>query len=107
MEKEIVSKVPLSPEMRLGVCLYWVGTGDYYSAIAELAGIGEPTVCNIVRDVSKAIVESLWERYVGDNFPKDEEQLGAKMEEMEQEWQFPCAYAAINGYHIPIKCPVS
>ena len=45
------------------------------------------------------------ERYVGNNFPRDEEQLIVKMEEMGQEWQFPYAYAAIDGYHIPIKCP--
>lgn len=24
---------------------------------------------------------------------------------MDQEWQFPYAYAAIDGCHIPIKCP--
>ena len=26
------------------------------------------------------------------------------MELMDEEWQFPCAYAAIDGCHIPIRC---
>jgi hypothetical protein len=24
---------------------------------------------------------------------------------MEERWQFPCCWAAIDGCHIPIKCP--
>ena len=105
IEKENVSEAPVPPDMRLGICLYRLGRVDYYHTIAELAGLGEATVCNIVRDVSKTSVERLLERYVEDNFPRDEEQLIVKMEEMEQEWQFPYAYAAIDGCHIPIKCP--
>ena len=27
------------------------------------------------------------------------------MEAIYQEWQFPVAFAAIDGYHLPIKCP--
>ena len=28
-----------------------------------------------------------------------------KMVEMESVWQFPCCFGAIDGCHIPIKCP--
>ena len=26
------------------------------------------------------------------------------MQEMESEWQFECAFSAIDGWHVPIKC---
>ena len=31
--------------------------------------------------------------------------LHQKIREMEQEWQFSYAYVAIDGCHIPLKCP--
>ena len=55
-----MSEAPVQTDIRLGIWIYWLGRGDYYHAIAELAGLGEATVCNIVHDVSKAIVEHLW-----------------------------------------------
>ena len=37
--------------------------------------------------------------------PKSEEEFKKKMIDMEQFWQFPYCWAAVDGCHIPIKCP--
>ena len=37
--------------------------------------------------------------------PKSEEEFRSKILEMEEAWQFPCCWSAVDGCHIPIKCP--
>ena len=37
--------------------------------------------------------------------PKSEEEFLLKVQEMESEWQFEYAFSAIDGSHLPIKCP--
>ena len=37
--------------------------------------------------------------------PSTEDEFKSKMLEMEEMWQFPCCWSAIDGCHIPIKCP--
>lgn len=105
LEKEIVTELPVSPEQRLAIFLYRCGRGDYHYTIAEMTGLGVSTVCCIVCEVSKAIVEVLWVSEVTTYMPKSETDFFQKISEMEQTWQFPCCWGAIDGCHIPIKCP--
>ena len=95
----------MSPECRLGVCLYRLGCGDYYYTIAELTGLGESTICSITIEVCQAIVESFWEKEVSIYFPETIEQFREAMELMDEEWQFPFAFGAVDGCHISIRCP--
>ena len=37
--------------------------------------------------------------------PKTEEDFKKKMQDMEELWQFPCCWLAIDGCHIPKNCP--
>ncbi len=37
--------------------------------------------------------------------PNSEADFYKKMREMEEAWQFPCCWSAVDGCHIPIKCP--
>ena len=37
--------------------------------------------------------------------PNSEDTFRDKMLDMEELWQFPCCWAAIDGCHIPLKCP--
>ena len=103
--KETVTEEPISPELRLAVCLYRLGKGDYLATIGEMTGIAEPTVCLIVIEVSEAIVNNLWHDHVESLFPKTRKEFLDKMVEMESRWQFPCCFGAIDGCHVPIKCP--
>ena len=85
--------------------MYRLGRGDYYYTISELTGLGVSTVCDIVIEVCSAIMRNLWNNAVHSKFPVSEEQFRECIEAMDQEWQFPAAFAAIDGCHLPIKCP--
>ena len=91
--------------MRLAICLYRVSRGDYNYTISEMTVVGESTVICIVNEVSQAIVENLWTKFVSNLFPKNQRDFSNMMGEMDSEWQFPFAFSAIDGSHLPTKCP--
>ena len=105
LQRQIVAEIPISPECRLGICLYRLGRGDYYYTISEMTGFGLSTVSTIVQEVCEAIVKNLWAECVTHHFPKDEAQFKEKMLDFEELWQFPCCWGGVDGCHIPIKCP--
>ena len=106
LQKQDVTEEPISPEERLIICLYRLGRGDYYSTIAEMVGRGLSTVNSIVHEVSKVLVEYLWQETILSNTPKCREEFDEKIVDMEEFWQFPCTWAALDGCHIPVKCPL-
>ena len=61
IDKCPLTEDPMPVELRLAVCLYRLGRGDHIHTISELVALGKSTVCNIVLEVSAAIVEMLWE----------------------------------------------
>ena len=97
--------MPISPECRLAICLYRLGKGDYLYTIAELFGVGLATVDVIVKEVCVPIIKNLWRRAVTNHFPTSEQDFTEAMVDMNQLWQFPCCWGAIDGCHIPIQCP--
>lgn len=60
--KKTITEGHVTPECRLGVCLYKLGRGVYYYALAEQTGLGE------------SIVETLWEDEVAIYFPESTEE---------------------------------
>ena len=104
-QKDSLVEDAVSPECRLGICLYCLGRGDYLFTISELTGYGVSTICGIVNEVAAALVNNLSNDAVLCHFPRDIERLKSCMAEMESEWQFPCCFGALDGCHIPIKCP--
>ena len=91
--------------MRLGLCLYKLGRGDYLYTIAEMSGVAQSTICKIVIEVCEALVETLWNDAVKKYFPQTSIDFKNSMSEFDEEWQFPFAFSAIDGSHMPIKCP--
>eukprot|EP00795_Rhopilema_esculentum_P015916 gene15916-7250_t len=61
IEKKSLTEKPIPAEIRLAVCLYRLGRGDYLYTISELTGFAVATVCQIVNEVSAAIVNNLWD----------------------------------------------
>ena len=67
---ETVTEDPISPELRLALCLYRLGRRDYFYTIAEMAGLGASTVCSIVNEVCQVLVDHLWSECVSSHMPK-------------------------------------
>ena len=105
LQRDTVPEDPIPPAFRLAVCLYHLARGDYFYTIAEMTGLGNSTVCGIVSEVTKAIVNNLWSDQVTRHFPRNEEEFQEKILDVEELRQFPCSWAAIDGCHIPLKCP--
>mgnify|MGYP000025959939 FL=1 len=105
LARQTVTEDPISPDKRLAICLYRLGRGDYFYTIAEMVGRGVSTVSSIVEEVSQVLVNHLWNDCVSIHFPDSTEAFKEKILDMEELWQFPCCWAAIDGCHIPIKCP--
>ena len=61
LERQPVTEDPIFSELRLAICLYRLGRGNYFYTIAEMTGLGVSTVCTIVREVSQAIIDCMWE----------------------------------------------
>ena len=70
-----------------------------------MTGVGESTVICIVNEVSQAVVENLWIKFVSNLFPKNQGAFSKMMSEMDSEWQFPFFFSAIVGSHLFMKCP--
>ena len=105
LERKSVVEEPILPEHRLAVCLYRLGRGSYYYTIAEMTGLGVSTVCTITEEVCEAIIQHLWKESVDKFMPHSEQEFVNKIVNMEEMWQFPCCWGALDGCHIPIKCP--
>ena len=64
LERKTLCEDPVSPECRLGLCLYRLGRGDYFYTISEMCGLGRSTVSTIVGEVCEAIVSCMWKECV-------------------------------------------
>ena len=53
IEKQNTAEEPISPEMRLAICLYKLSRKDYNYTISEMTGVGESTVICIVNHSQK------------------------------------------------------
>ena len=76
-----------------------------YYTIAEVVGRDVSTVSSIVENVSQVLVKHLWNDCVSAHMPDSTEPFKEKIPDMEELWQFLRCWAAIDGCHIPIKCP--
>ena len=70
-----------------------------------MVGLGQSTVTTIINEVNEAIVKNMWTECVSSHMPSTEAQFKQKILNMEELWQFPFTWAAVDGCHIPIKCP--
>ena len=102
LDKTVVTEEPISPACRLGICLYRLARGDYYYTLSEMSDLGIATIQGIV---CEAIVHNLWHDAISVHFPSSEEHMKEKIIDMEERWQFPCCWSAVDGCHISIKCP--
>ena len=67
-----------------------------------MVGLAESTVCQIVVEDCTAIIEELWSETVDEI----NDEFKEKLQDMDAEWQFSYAFAAIDGSHLLIKFPI-
>ena len=60
-------------------------------------------MCNIALEVSQAIVKRLWEKTVVIHFPKAQLEFKEKISLMDEEWQFPYAFGAVEWLSFTYK----
>ena len=70
-----------------------------------MCGLAKSTVCVIVTETCSAIINTLWDDTVKKYFPTSRDDFKESMAKFGEEWQLPYAFAAVDGSHLPIKCP--
>ena len=103
--KKTVTEEPIPPDFRLAMTIYKLARGDYNYTIGEMCGLAKSTVCVIVTETCSAIINTLWDDTVKKYFPTSRDDFKESMAKFGEEWQFPYAFAAADGSHLPIKCP--
>ena len=58
-----------------------------------------------MNEVNEAIVSCLWTKCVASHLPAIDDAFKKKMLDLEENWQFQFSWYAVDGCHIPIKCP--
>ncbi|KAJ0069750.1 hypothetical protein NL108_013304, partial [Boleophthalmus pectinirostris] len=94
-------RMPIDARRRLAIALWWYGRGEEYRHIAERFGVGVTTVCIILRQVTMAIVNKLFKKFV---LLPSGEKLDAAVRAF-KELGYPQCAGAIGATHIPIVGP--
>lgn len=92
---------PVEPRRRLALAIWWYATPGEYRTISCLFGVGVGTVCKIVYQVTQAILDKLYHRFI--SLPE-----GDQLDETIQGFLkrgYPQCAGAIDGTHIPIIAP--
>ena len=59
----------------------------------------------IVNEICSVIINNFWDESAKELFPTSEDEIRHVMGKIGEEYQFPYAFAAVDGSHLPIKCP--
>lgn len=92
-------RVPIEPRRRLAIALWWFARAAEYRTVSMMFGVGIATVCNIVRQVTSAILERLHHRFV--SLPS-----GQRLDEVMAAFKercYPRCAGAIGATHIPVS----
>lgn len=89
-------------EKRIAIALWRLGTNVEYRTISHLFGVGMSTVCIVVHEVCKVIVDSLLSKYI--RIPHGNDAMEV-VRGFEERWGFPQCFGAVDGTHIPILPP--
>ncbi|XP_068675560.1 uncharacterized protein [Montipora foliosa] len=82
--RQTVTEEPITPALRLAICLYRLGKGDYLYTISEMSGLGVSTVSSICQEVCQVLVDHLWNETVSTHMPQTEEEFKQKILDMEE-----------------------
>ena len=92
----------VSVEKRVAITLWTLASPVEYRTVGHLFGVGRSTVCEVVNETCKAIVDHLLHQYIF--FPSVEHQEHY-INNFERKWGVPQCIGAIDGSHIPVSPP--
>ncbi|CAH3124308.1 unnamed protein product [Pocillopora meandrina] len=96
----------ISAAERLILTLRYLASGDDQQSLSFSYRIRRTTVSHIIKETLYAIWLALKDKYtVSTHMPQTEEEFKQKILDMEEFFKFPCCWTAIDGCHIPMKCP--
>ncbi|XP_003389956.1 PREDICTED: protein ANTAGONIST OF LIKE HETEROCHROMATIN PROTEIN 1-like [Amphimedon queenslandica] len=93
---------PIPVEKRVAISLWFMATGTDYRTIGHLFGVSKASVCLAIRQVCRAILTTLLERYI--KWPSGEN-LKNIISGFKHKFGFPQCVGAVDGTHIPIISP--
>ena len=105
IRKEFVVDAPMNPDQSLALCLYRLAVLRLSLHNRRDVWTSRISCMPKVVEVCTTIIKELWLETVEIHFPKTNDEFKEKLQDMDTEWQFSCAFAAIDGSHLPIKCP--
>ena len=78
---------------------------SYYISSKISDQIQKSPVYMIVNESCCVIIDIFWDESAKKHFPTSEDEIRHVMGKFGEEWQFPYAFAAADGSHLPIECP--
>ena len=94
---------PLSPGLKLAVTLRHLASGDSYPALQDAFRVARSTINKFVPEVFDAIIRAYRDEVM--TCPTSPEDWLEVESIFRQRWNIPHALGALDGKHIPIRCP--
>ena len=93
----------MSPGVKLAVTLRHLATGDSYTTLQYAFRVASPTIIKFVPEVCDAITRAYRDQVM--RCPTLPEDWLLVKSVFCWSWNFPHALGALDGMHIPIRCP--
>ena len=93
----------LEPGLRLAITLRYLATGDSYTSLQYGFRVAHSTISLIVPETCEAIIHEYMEEVV--RCPCTPDEWRKVSQEFSARWDFHNTLGALDGKHIPIRCP--
>ena len=93
----------ISPEEKLALTLRFLPTGESYQGLMNQYLVSDKTISKFIPEVPDTIFNILKDEYL--KFPQSKQEWLEISRSIYDKRQFPNCIGAMDGRHIPIKCP--
>ena len=93
----------ISVERRVGITLWCLATCGEYRSIGHLFGVARGTVCRIVHETCRTIVDVLLNQYI--HFPNSMDEINEVVNGFKMKFGMIQCLGSIDGSHIPVMPP--